>query len=98
MTNPIPSVAPLVPGLIGAQHRPAPQEDAFASVLKDAITEVENYRRSADQETGRFLSGEPVEVHQVALAVQRSELALELFLQAKNKVVQAYQEITRMQL
>ena len=38
------------------------------------------------------------ELHATALAVQRAELAFDLFLQARNKVVQAYQEIMRMQV
>ncbi len=45
-----------------------------------------------------FLRGESEEVHKVALDAQRAELSLEMFLQMRNKVVQAYQEIMRTQL
>ena len=41
-------------------------------------------------------SGETEELHQVILAGQRAEIAFETFLQVRNKVVQAYQEIMRM--
>ncbi|MEZ5353658.1 MAG: flagellar hook-basal body complex protein FliE [Bryobacteraceae bacterium] len=70
----------------------------FEAILSQAVERVENYRVQADGAVGRFLRGEDQEVHKVALAVQESEIAMELFLQAKNKVVQAYQEIMRMQL
>ncbi len=73
-------------------------ESPFEAILSEAVTRVENYRAEADGAVGRFLRGEDQEVHKVALAVQESEIAMELFLQAKNKVVQAYQEIMRMQL
>ncbi|MCL4851471.1 MAG: flagellar hook-basal body complex protein FliE, partial [Bryobacteraceae bacterium] len=43
-------------------------------------------------------SGEAEEVHQAVLATQQAELAFEMFLQVRNKVVQAYQEVMRMQV
>jgi flagellar hook-basal body complex protein FliE len=46
----------------------------------------------------RFLSGEGEELHQTVMATQQAELSFELFLQARNKVVSAYQEIMRMQM
>ncbi len=70
----------------------------FQQVIGGAITEVESSRGAAAEAVGRFLSGEAQEVHSAALAVERAEITLELFLQVRNKVVQAYQEIMRMQL
>ncbi len=76
-----------------------PAGDAsFSSILSKAMDRVEAYRTNADTAVERFLSGEDEEVHKVAMATQQAELSLDLFLQAKNKVVQAYQEIMRMQL
>jgi len=71
---------------------------AFQNVLQDAIKNVEDLRHSADKGVGAFLSGEGEELHQAVLATQRAELAFELFLQVRNKVVQAYQEVMRMQM
>ncbi|MGB9606401.1 MAG: flagellar hook-basal body complex protein FliE [Bryobacteraceae bacterium] len=68
----------------------------FGSIFKQAIERVEGLRRTADESVLKLLAGENEEVHQVALAVQRAELAFELFLEIRNKVVQAYQEIMRM--
>jgi flagellar hook-basal body complex protein FliE len=72
--------------------------EAFQSILSDAVQRVENYRQTADTAVQRFLTGEDEELHKVAIATQQAELSLELFLQVKNKVVQAYQEIMRMQI
>ncbi|MGH9672804.1 MAG: flagellar hook-basal body complex protein FliE [Bryobacteraceae bacterium] len=72
--------------------------EVFSNALTDAIRRVETYRAGAEQAVDRFLSGEDEDVHKVALATQRAELTFEMFLQTKNKVVQAYQEIMRMQL
>ncbi len=70
----------------------------FAEALADAIGRVEDYRVKADHAVNRFLLGEDEEIHKVAVATQQAELSFDLFLQVKNKVVQAYQEVMRMQL
>jgi flagellar hook-basal body complex protein FliE len=68
----------------------------FRSLMEAVIGKVEQARAEANQAVESFLAGEGGELHSVALATQRAELALELFLQARNKVMQAYQEIMRM--
>jgi flagellar hook-basal body complex protein FliE len=71
---------------------------SFENILNDAIQKVESYRATADTAVQRFLTGEDEELHKVAIATQQAELSFELFLQVKNKVVQAYQEMMRMQI
>ena len=70
----------------------------FRAALEGAIQRVEGYRNEANAAVERLLSGESEELHTAALAAQRAELAFELFLQIRNKVVQAYQEIMRIQM
>lgn len=70
----------------------------FKSMLSDAIGRVEDARVTATNSVNRFLAGENEEIHSVVLNTQRSELAFEAFLQVRNKVVNAYQEIMRMQM
>jgi flagellar hook-basal body complex protein FliE len=67
----------------------------FGDVLQNVVSEVEGRGREASQSIESFLSGEG-ELHTTALATQRAEIAFEFFLQGRNKVVQAYQEIMRM--
>ncbi len=78
----------------------APSKSAagFRSLLDTSIANVEASRQAANAQLQRFLAGEGGELHTVALATQRAELAFELFLQVRNKVVQAYQEVMRMQI
>jgi flagellar hook-basal body complex protein FliE len=70
----------------------------FGSLLAESIARVEQFAQNAESTTTKFVSGESEEVHQTVLATQQAELAFELFLQVRNKVVQAYQEVMRMQL
>ena len=85
---------PQAPDAAGAA-RPT---EAFSAAFSSALRTVDSGLKSAEAEVRRFLEGESVDIHQVAMATQQSQLAFELFLQMRNKVVQAYQEIMRMQL
>lgn len=73
-------------------------EASFAEHLKAAVSRVENGTAEANSLMDRFMAGEVDDLHSVALASQRAALHLEMFLQIRNKVVGAYQEVMRMQL
>ena len=79
----------------GQQKKPAV---TFGTILAQSIADVQSSASIAEQATGRFLAGEDQDLHDVAVAGQKAELSLEMFLQSRNKLVQAYQEIMRMQL
>lgn len=67
----------------------------FGQFLQDAISEVNAAQmRSADLTT-RFAAGEPMDVHQVMIASQEAGVMLDMALQVRNKIVEAYQEILR---
>ena len=68
----------------------------FGSVMADAVRTVDGSQKSAQASVGRFLNGEGEELHNVALQQQQASITLDVFLQVRNKVVQAYQEIMRM--
>jgi flagellar hook-basal body complex protein FliE len=70
----------------------------FGDYLKDALNKVNTSQLQAEQLTHDFVIGNNVELHQVVLATEKAALALQLTLQIKNKVVEAYQEIMRMQV
>lgn len=90
-------IAPIIPPApVGETERSSGQ--VFQSVLTDAIERVEQFQMGSQQSTDRFLRGEEEELHQVVLASQRADIAFEMFLGVRNKVVSAYQEIMRMQL
>ena len=93
---PIQPVAPIAVPL--AAPTAGPRGSAFRDLLASSIAAVEQKQNEAQVSVGKFLAGESEDLHTVALAGQRAELSLELFMQVRNKVVAAYQEIMRMQL
>ncbi|HEX6894893.1 MAG TPA: flagellar hook-basal body complex protein FliE [Bryobacteraceae bacterium] len=74
------------------------QPGGFQAVLQGLIGGVEQSQTQAQQAVNSFLTGGNEELHSVALATQRASLEFEMFMQVRNKVVSAYQEVMRMQL
>ena len=70
----------------------------FQSVFSEAVKKVEAFQRHAQQSADRFLNGEGEEIHKVALAAQHADLSFQMFVQVRNKVISAYQEIMRLQI
>lgn len=83
---------------VRVQPLQASEPGLFQAVLNQSIGTVQQSQSGANASVDRFLAGEGEELHQVALATQQAELNFELFLQVRNKAVQAYQEIMRMQI
>ena len=73
-------------------------DSQFASVLEGAIEHVEKSRENAADSVRRLLGGESDELHGTVLETQKAELEFEMFLQVRNKVVNAYQEVMKMQV
>ena len=98
MTLPISSLPAISPVNTETIAPSSPNDGAFRDILSSAIQEVEGARSSADQSAQQFLSGEGEDLHSTILASQRADLEFQMFMQVRNKVVSAYQEIMKMQM
>ena len=72
--------------------------ESFGDALFDAVRAVNQVQTEADARAVGVATGEPVELHDVMLAQERAALGLELAVQVRNKLVEAYQEVMRMQI
>ena len=90
--------APIQPIVPGSASSAEPTDGSFQDVLKNAISQVESSRSAADKSVQQFLSGEGEDLHSTILASQRADLEFQMFMQVRNKVVSAYQEIMKMQM
>ena len=93
----LPISAPVMPSLDGPS-RPSAGGSGFGEVFNQAIQTVQGLNQEASASVDRFLSGDGEDLHTTVLAATQAELGFDLFLQARNKVVSAYQEIMRMQM
>lgn len=71
---------------------------SFKSLLADALTQVNQLQQNADASTVKLAAGDNIALDEVMLAVQKAELALQMTTQVRNKLVEAYQEVARMQI
>jgi flagellar hook-basal body complex protein FliE len=69
----------------------------FADTLRGAIDEMGELGTQADEKVAGVLSGNGAEVHSALIAVEKADLSFQLMMQVRNKIVSAYQEISRMQ-
>jgi flagellar hook-basal body complex protein FliE len=72
-------------------------EKTFGQQLENAVSGVDVEQQGAQYKVNSMLSGGGTDVHDAMIAVQKADLSFQLMLQVRNKVVQAYQEIERMQ-
>ncbi|MBO9597441.1 MAG: flagellar hook-basal body complex protein FliE [Cohnella sp.] len=76
---------------------PAEATESFASFLKQAIDGVAAQEANVHKINDQFIIGQ-ADVNDVMIAASKAELSLSLVTQVRNKVVEAYQEIMRMQV
>lgn len=71
---------------------------SFSNMLSDAISKVNDSEVNANNKIESLIKGEDVEMHEVMLAMQESVLSLQALIEVRNKTVEAYQEISKLQL
>jgi len=98
VTIPISHITPIQLPQVTPAASGASQPGEFQNALSSAINAIQSQQNSAADSVQKFLSGENEELHTTVLATQKAELAFELGLQVRNKVVDAYQEIMKMQM
>jgi flagellar hook-basal body complex protein FliE len=70
----------------------------FKEVFTKALDQVNAKQVEADQLTRDFIAGEVDDLHTVMIATEEARLSLELAVQVRNKCIEAYKEISNMQL
>ncbi|HTP69321.1 MAG TPA: flagellar hook-basal body complex protein FliE [Dongiaceae bacterium] len=69
----------------------------FLKNLEQAMSQVSQLQSEADAHVGQLLSGNSQDVHSAMIAVEKASLAFEMMVQVRNKIVQAYQQVSGMQ-
>ncbi|MBP2016992.1 flagellar hook-basal body complex protein FliE [Symbiobacterium terraclitae] len=90
------AVLSLGSGARGATREEAPSGPSFGDVLANAIRKVEQEQQTANEMAVKLAAGEVEDIAQVMIASERASLTLNLAIQVRNKVIEAYQEIMRM--
>ena len=70
----------------------------FADLLGQALGELQSVSDNANAKVSALATGQDVEIHDVMLALEAESLAMSLATNVRNKAVEAYQEVFRMQM
>ena len=73
-------------------------DGAFAAALKSSLNEVNQMQQQADAAITALATGDKVSLHDTMIAMEQADVSFRLMMQVRNKIVEAYQEILRMQI
>ncbi len=72
--------------------------EGFAAQIKESISAVNRKQMDAGKAAAELASGQSSNIHEVMIKMEEAEISTRLMVQIRNKVVDAYQEIMRMQV
>lgn len=80
----------------GANGLEAPK--SFSEVLQNSVDQVNTYQTQADTAVKELVAGRTKNIHETMLSIERADTSLKLMMQVRNKIIDAYKEIMRMQI
>lgn len=70
----------------------------FLGLLKEQLNNINEKQIQSEKSTEAFIKGEDIDIHEVTINAEEAKMSIELAVQIRNKIVEAYQELNRMQL
>lgn len=93
----IQQIQPLTYGYPAKAAQPVAQgTPSFGEMLKNTISEVNREQNSADDAVKNLATGRDKDIHHTMIEMEKASVSLNLVMQVRNKVLDAYQEIMRM--
>ncbi|KHF39783.1 flagellar hook-basal body complex protein FliE [Halalkalibacter okhensis] len=86
------------PDVMKTKHSPATAQASFKDALSQAIKDVNELQNESAKKTELLAKGEIDNLHDVMITGQKASISLQATVEVRNKVVEAYQEIMRMQV
>lgn len=71
---------------------------SFQDIIDSAINNLNDNQLKVEDNVKKFLAGEVQDVHTVVVTMEEAKLSMQLAVEVRNKLVEAYQEISRMQI
>ncbi len=75
-----------------------PEGTGFSDTLADAIDQVDTSQKVADEHVEAFVAGEQENVHEVMISMNEAKLHFQLMTEVRNRMLETYQELMRMQV
>lgn len=97
MINNVISSVRILPAELGTPRARVADESNFADSLKLTIDQVQGSQNDAQGQVTELLNGNGADLHRAMIAVEKADLSFQLMMQVRNKIVAAYQEVSRLQ-
>jgi flagellar hook-basal body complex protein FliE len=88
----------ITPAPAGKPLQPSGASVPFADALKGAVAETNKLQREADGAAMNVLAGDAGSLHKAMIALEKADISFRTLLQVRNRVLDAYQEIMRIQV
>lgn len=75
-----------------------PTEKPFIETLKESLAQVNNLQKDAGTAVNDLTTGKNQEIHQTMIAIEKADVSFQMMMQVRNKILSAYEEISRMQI
>ena len=73
-------------------------ENTFANMLTGMVSEVNDQQQAADKAIQEVHAGEAKNLHEAMIAMEQADISIRFMVQVRNKAMEAYQEMMRMQV
>ena len=80
---------------VGTPGRP---QGSFGDMQKQAVTEINQLQNNADRAITNVQLGRSGSIHEAMIALEKADLSFRAMMQVRNKILEAYQEVMRMQV
>lgn len=80
------------------ENEPKSEIKTFGEFLKDSLGEVNHLQQESEGLKAKLAAGQLEDISQVVVASEKADIAMQFTLQVRNKIVEAYQEVMRMQV
>ena len=81
---------------LGRPFEAKPEGPSFQDTLTSALSETNRLQLDAGTQLERLVAGEDVDLHQVMISSEEASVAFDLMMEIRNKLLEAYQEVQRM--
>jgi len=92
------NIKSLIPLSLGRKEEASVNGDSFGKLLKNSMEEVNQLQNEADRSIEQLVAGESKNLHETMIAMEKANISFRLMMEVRNKIIEAYQDVMRMQV
>jgi flagellar hook-basal body complex protein FliE len=73
-------------------------DESFADMIREAVNSVDQMQKSAENSAEAVIAGDEENIHEVMISMEKAQLSFQLMVEIRNRAVETYQELSRMQI